>query len=115
MMATIKATCPLCGDVDLAPRQVTVHIVEAIEDCDSRRSYAFSCPTCRDEVEKPADVEVVRLLTSAGVRTDTIPVPAEAREVHHGRPIGYDDLLDLVLFLESHDTLAADMAPSLGR
>jgi hypothetical protein len=114
-MATIKATCPLCGDVDLAPRQVTVHVVEAIDDSCSRRSYAFACPTCSDRIEKPADVEVVRLLTSAGVRTERVPVPAEAREAHQGRPIGYDDLLDLVLFLESHDTLAAEMAPSLGR
>jgi hypothetical protein len=109
-MATIKATCPLCGDVDLAPRQVTVHVVEAIDEAFSRRSYAFACPTCSDRIEKPADAEVVRLLSSAGV-----PVPAEAREAHTGRPIGYDDLLDLVLFLESHDTLAAEMAPSLGR
>ena len=114
-MATIKATCPLCGDVDLAPRQVTVHVVEAIDEAFSRRSYAFACPTCSDRVEKRADAEVVRLLSSAGVSTERVPVPAEAREAHHGRPIGYDDLLDLVLFLESHDTLAAEMAPSLGR
>ncbi len=111
-MATIKATCPLCGDVDLTPRQVMVRIVEAIEDCDSRRSYGFACPTCQDCIEKPADTEVVRLLTSAGVRVERVPVPAEAREAHAGGPIGYDDLLDLVLFLDTHDTLAADMAPS---
>jgi predicted RNA-binding Zn-ribbon protein involved in translation (DUF1610 family) len=114
-MATIKATCPLCGDVDLAPRQVTVHVVEAIDDADSRRTYEFSCPSCADRIEKPADAEVARLLASAGVRTTTVPVPPEAREGHHGAPIGYDDLLDLVLFLETHDTLAAEMAPSLGR
>ena len=113
-MATIKATCPMCGDVDLVPRQVRVRVVEAIEDCDSRRSYAFSCPTCHDEVEKPADEEVVRLLTSAGVRLDRVPVPAEARESHTGRPIGYDDLLDFVLALASHDALAQEMAPSFG-
>lgn len=114
-MATIKATCPLCGDVDLAPRQVLVHVVEAIDDACSRRSYSFECPSCSDRIEKPADPEVVRLLTSAGVRTEKVPVPAEAREPHTGRPLGYDDLLDLVLFLETHDTLAAEMAPSLGR
>jgi len=112
-MATIKATCPMCGDVDLTPRQVRV--VEAIEDGESRRSYAFACPACAVEVEKAADDEVVRLLTSAGVRVERIAVPAEARETHHGGPVGYDDLLDLVLFLETHDTLAAEMAPSLGR
>ena len=48
---------------------------------------------------------------------ERVPVPAEAREHHAGRPLGYDDLLDLVLFLESHDTLAEpSMAPPpLGR
>ena len=114
-MATIKATCPLCGDVDLAPRQVHVRVVEAIEDCDSRRTYSFGCPVCHDEITKSADSEVVRLLTSAGVRVERVPVPAEARETHTGDPIGYDDLLDLVLFLETHDHLAADMASAGGR
>jgi hypothetical protein len=114
-MATIKATCPMCGDVDLAPRQVRVRVVEAIEDTDSRRSYAFGCPLCHVDVEKPADEEVVRLLTSAGVRIERVPVPAEARERHNGGPIGYDDLLDLVLWLEQHDDVVEDMGLTLGR
>ena len=114
-MATIKATCPMCGDVDLTPRQVRVRVVEAIEEQDSRRSYSFACPACQAEVEKGADEEVVRLLTSAGVRTERIPVPAEAREAHQGTAIGYDDLLDLVLWLESHDDVVEAMALSLGR
>jgi hypothetical protein len=114
-MATIKATCPMCGDVDLTPRQVRVRVVEAIQDTDSRRSYAFGCPLCQVDVEKPADEEVVRLLTSAGVRVERIPVPAEAREAHEGSPIGYDDLLDLVLWLETHDDIADDMAMTRGR
>jgi hypothetical protein len=114
-MATIKATCPMCGDVDLTPRQVRVHVVEAVEESHSRRTYAFGCPLCHEDVEKPADAEVVRLLTSAGVHVDRITVPAEAREEHHGSPIGYDDLLDLVLWLETHDAIAEDMALSHGR
>ncbi len=114
-MATIKATCPMCGDVDLTPRQVHVRVIEAIEESDSRRTYTFGCPQCSTDVEKPADDEVVRLLSSAGVRVERVPVPAEAREHHSGRPIGYDDLLDLVLWLETHDAVAEDMVPSLGR
>ena len=114
-MATIKATCPMCGDVDLTPRQVRVHVVEALEDSHSRRTYAFGCPQCHEDVEKPADAEVVRLLTSAGVRVDRVPVPAEAREAHSGGPFGSDDLLDLVLWLESHDAIAEDMALTHGR
>jgi hypothetical protein len=114
-MATIKATCPMCGDVDLTPRQVRVRVIEAIQDADSHRSYTFGCPTCHLDVEKAADDEVVRLLTSAGVRIERVPVPAEAREHHQGGPIGYDDLLDLVLWLETHDAVAEDMGLSLGR
>lgn len=114
-MATIKATCPMCGDVDLTPRQVRVRVTEAIRESDTRSSYVFGCPQCRQDVEKPADEEVVRLLSSAGVRVERIAVPAEARELHDGRPIGYDDLLDLVLFLETHDAISEDVALSLGR
>ena len=77
--------------------------------------YAFGCPQCHEDVEKPADAEVVRLLSSAGVRVDRVPVPAEAREAHSGGPIGYDDLLDLVLWLETHDAIAEDMALTHGR
>lgn len=114
-MATIKATCPMCGDVDLTPRQVRVRVVEAIAETDSRRSYSFDCPACHERVEKGADDEVVRLLSSAGVRVERVPVPLEAREVHQGTPIGYDDLLDLVLWLECHDAVAQELEPSFGR
>lgn len=114
-MATIKATCPMCGDVDLTPREVHVRVVEALEEESSRRTYAFACPQCHENVVKPADPEVVRLLASAGVVVERVPVPAEARESHSGGPIGYDDLLDLVLWLETHDAVAADLALTHGR
>ena len=114
-MATIKATCPMCGDVDLTPRQVRVRVVEAIHQDESHSSYAFACPSCHLDVEKSADQEVVRLLSTAGVRIDRLEVPAEARECLEGAPIGYDDLLDLVLWLETHDAICADMGLSLGR
>lgn len=109
-MATIKATCPMCGDVDLTPRQVHVRVVEAIEDDMSRRTYTFGCPQCHEDVEKSADAEIVRLLSTAGVEIERVPVPAEAREHHAGAPIGYDDLLDLALWLEQTDDLMAELA-----
>ena len=114
-MATIKATCPVCGDVDLTPRQVSVRVVEAIEESAARRSYAFVCPTCHETVRKPADAEVVRLLASAGVRICCVEVPAEAREPHTGAALGYDDLLDFALWLDSHDALAALLEPARRR
>lgn len=106
-MATIKATCPVCGDVDLTPRQVRVRIVEAVDESLAHRTYSFDCPACRELVEKSADGEVVRLLSSAGVRVSRVPVPDEAREVHSGAPLGYDDLLDFALLLEDVDDVAA--------
>ena len=108
-MATIKATCPLCGDVDLAPRQVW-WVVEAIDDTDSRRRLRLPDATCSD-VEKP---------DRRGGRAPADPRPASgstegpgpggrpARPTTAG-PIGYDDLLDLVLYLETHDAVAEDM------
>lgn len=114
-MATIKATCPVCGDVDLTPRQVTVRVVEAIEQTQARRSYSFQCPGCHETVCKPADVEVVRLLASAGVTVVRVEVPAEARERHAGAPLGYDDLLDFALWLDSHDALAGLLEPARRR
>ncbi len=110
-MATIKATCPVCGDVDLTPRQVAVRVVEAIDDTQAQRSYSFVCPTCHDTVRKPADAEVVRLLASAGVAIGRVEVPVEAREAHTGAPLGYDDLLDFALWLGTHDALAALLEP----
>lgn len=110
-MATIKATCPTCGDIDLTPRQVRVRVVEAVEDVLARRTYTFDCPTCLDPVEKPTDAEVVRLLASAGVQVTRIGVPAEAREAHTGAPLGYDDLLDFALLLDGYDALAGLLEP----
>lgn len=114
-MATIKATCPVCGDVDLTPRQVRVRVVEALDEESSHRTYTFGCPSCHESVVKPTDAEVVRLLASAGVLVERVAVPAEAREPHRGDPIGYDDLLDLVLWLETHDAVADELAPVRGR
>lgn len=111
-MATIKATCPMCGDVDLTARQVTVRVVDAIDDTLAQRTYAFECPGCHDTIRKPADAEVVRLLASAGVRVCHVEVPAEAREVHDGRPLGYDDLLDFALWLGSTDALVGLLEPA---
>ena len=96
-MTTIKATCPVCGDVDLTSDEVTVVLAEEL----GWATYGFICPTCLDNVEKPADKATVDLLKSAGVRVDRMHVPAEALEFHYGPAITYDDLLDAVLMLET--------------
>ncbi len=98
-MTTIKATCPICGDVDLTPSDVRLTVAEAA----GWATYTFKCGTCQDLIEKAADDEVVALLSSAGVMIDR--VPGEVLEAHPGSPICYDDILDLALWLETHDVI----------
>jgi hypothetical protein len=96
-MATIKASCPSCGDVELTPAQVRL-VVCSVNDWSY---YAFGCTTCGDEVRKPAGTEVQGLLRTGGVAVERWVVPAEALEEHTGPAITYDDVLDFALRLES--------------
>ena len=79
-MTTIKTSCPVCGDVELTPAQMRLVVCNLAD----RSFYAFSCGTCRDEVRKPADDEVVALLVSGGVIAERWEIPAEALEDHTG-------------------------------
>lgn len=90
LVATIRASCPTCGDVELTSRDVTVRVCAA----DNQGSYAFRCPACELAVSKPADPKIVDLLVSSGVRLSVWHLPAELAERHDGPPITYDDLLD---------------------
>lgn len=102
-MTTIKASCPTCGDVDLTAAQVRL-VVCSVQDWSY---YAFTCNGCSTEVRKPAGNDVVRLLTTGGVVPEPWTVPAEALEPKSGPRIGYDDVLDFALWLESADLVAA--------
>ena len=62
-MTTIKASCPTCGEVELTPADVSLMVCSHAP----LSYYAFGCPSCHDEVRKPADDRVVRLLISGGV------------------------------------------------
>lgn len=97
-VTTIKATCPICGEVDLTADDVLLRIGVGT----SPNTYGFSCPRCREFVEKPADERVVRLLLSGGVMPTLVHVPAEALEHKGGPALTYDDLLDF------HQALARD-------
>jgi hypothetical protein len=98
-MTTIKASCPMCGDVELKPAQLRLVVCSRPD----WSYYAFACPSCRDEVRKPADEEIVSLLISGGVAPERWHVPAEALEEKGGAPITYDDVLDFVLNLHYLD------------
>ncbi len=98
-MTTIKATCPTCGEVDLTAQDILLRI----GGNKASNTYGFSCPTCTDFVEKPADERVVRLLLSGGVMPVLVHVPAEAMEHHDGPAITHDDLLAFHEKLKSDD------------
>jgi len=101
-MTTIKASCPVCGDVELTAEQMRLVVCTRSE----WSYYGFMCPTCEDEVRKPADDEIVTLLMSGGVAATPWHIPAEAMEEHQGGVISYDEILDFALWLDEHDLVA---------
>jgi uncharacterized Zn finger protein len=88
-VATIRASCPTCGDVELTTKDVRVLLCSTTNE----GSYAFRCPACKLAVSKPADPRVVDVLVSSGVRLSVWHLPAELDEPKMGDPINYDDLL----------------------
>jgi predicted RNA-binding Zn-ribbon protein involved in translation (DUF1610 family) len=102
-MTTIKASCPTCGEVELTPADVSLMVCSHAP----LSYYAFRCPSCSEQVRKPADDHVVSLLVSGGVPASVWDLPGEALELHDGPRLSYDDLLDFALQLGVTDLLAA--------
>lgn len=96
-VATVRASCPSCGDVELTTREVQVQVCSATDE----GTYSFLCPGCRLIVNKGAEQRVVELLVSAGVRVVSWDLPAELSEPKCGPPITYDDLLTFHFELDS--------------
>jgi len=89
-MATIRASCGECGDVEMTTADVVVRVCTD----DNQGSYSFRCPECQMMVVKPAEARVVELLVASGVPLSTWRLPAELAETRRGDPINHDDLLD---------------------
>ncbi len=102
LVATIRASCPTCGDVELTSRDVTVQVCAT----NNQGSYAFRCPACNVAVSKMAEQRIVDLLVSSGVRLSVWSMPAELDEVHAGPALTYDDLLELHQELQADDWFA---------
>jgi predicted RNA-binding Zn-ribbon protein involved in translation (DUF1610 family) len=104
-MTTIRATCPRCGEVEMEAQSILLSIREA----DGEGNYSFTCPTCFDTIEKPADRKVVMLLLSAGVDVTQIPETVaddedDDEDVPDGLPpLTADDLIDFHFLLEQED------------
>lgn len=108
-MATIRATCGDCGDVELTTADV--HVRVCIED--NSGTYHFRCPRCHMAVVKPAEPRIVDLLVASGVDVSTWRLPAELYETHSGPRIDHDDLLDFHQMLESDEWFAELLGDSL--
>lgn len=97
-------------------------ILLSIRDRAGEGSYRFSCPACREAVEKPADRKVVALLLSAGVELaeqmaereseqGSFPEVVEAvEEAPEDRPDGppftIDDLITFHFLLKDDERVA---------
>ncbi len=99
-MATIRASCGDCGDVELTTSDVQVRICSDTSD----GTYSFRCPHCQMTVVKAAETRTIDLLVASGVSFTTWQMPAELNEPRLGEPISHDDLLDF------HDLLVDDRA-----
>ncbi len=101
-MTTIRASCTICGDVEL-----TVHDVE-VRICDTTDAgeYTFDCPRCACAVRRAADPHIIDLLVASGVRLVNWSLPLELFEVHSGPPISHDDLLEFHLQLDDDEAMA---------
>lgn len=109
-MATIRASCPTCGDVELTSKDVTVLVCVT----NNEGSYAFQCPSCRLAVSKNAEPKIVDLLVSSGVKMSVWQLPAELDEPRKGEAISYDDLLEFHFELQQEDfmqKLTASLEP----
>jgi hypothetical protein len=96
-MATIRASCSTCGDVEVTSHEVTVRVCRD----DNAGTYSFVCPSCAVVVLKDAEPRIVELLVTSGVRLVTWTLPEELAEEHEGAPIDHDDLLDFHRLLET--------------
>jgi hypothetical protein len=101
-VTTIKVTCPECGDIDLQPYDLELSVAP------TWATYKFHCNECGEPVRKPADPEIVDLLSGAGV--PTVVIPAEVFEPRNGPVISYDDVLDFALALRDDSTVDRNLS-----
>lgn len=99
-MTIIKATCPVCGTVDLGIADVRVVVAAKL----GRATYRFRCPLCQEEITKHAAEDVIRLLRGAGCHVEQLDIPDEyierQRQFADMLEFQSDDLLDFGLWLE---------------
>lgn len=78
-MATIRATCTVCGDVELGTADVRVRV----DPTTHQGTYSFVCPRCDTLVVKPAQPRTVDLLLASGVEYDVAADAGHVPEARH--------------------------------
>lgn len=97
-MATVRGTCPQCGDVTFNSNGMQIRLCETTGACE----YQFGCPVCGGLVTKAAPDRIVEALTGVGVRVVRWTLPAELSETKLGPPISWDDVLAFHVALEGN-------------
>ena len=98
-MATIRASCETCGDVELTTADVRVRVCTS----DNRGEYSFRCPDCDMTVVKGAEPRTIDLLVASGVQLDTWSLPAELGEI---KMVGRSTMTTCSSFTTSSTTVA---------
>jgi len=75
-MTTIRTSCPLCGDVELAPGDLALRLIP----CRGTGTYQFRCPHCEQVQHRPANHRVVSILLATGVAYEVVDDEAPITE-----------------------------------
>ncbi len=98
-MAKVRATCPECGDIEVASVDVKARV--CVDDHTS--SYAFRCPVCAKATARSTESRVIQLLVGAGSSLTMWRRPAELTEIHGGPALTHDQLDSFHQLLETGD------------
>ena len=79
LLTTIRTSCPLCGDVELAPADLALRLAP----CRGTGTYQFRCPHCEQLQQRPANHRVVSILLATGVAYEVVDdtTPISEREI----------------------------------
>jgi hypothetical protein len=114
-MATIRANCPTCGQVDLPAEEISLEVAAGGD----RGRYAFTCPDCSADITRAADGRVVGLLRAAGATSNVAEAPepkgeslpaADRNPCRDAPPFTMDDMIDLHFLLQDETWLAQELA-----
>jgi len=112
-VATIRASCPTCGDVELTTKDVAVQVCADTH----QGAYSFLCPLCQLAVSKQAEQRIIDMLVSSGVRLNLWALPAELHENHEGQAFTWNDVLEFHDLLETpewFEELLREVGPVTG-